>query len=137
MGKYDDIIYLSHNISIKHPRMTVEQRSVQFAPFAALTGYDGQVTETARLTDDKLDINDDAKFILNLKMEILKKNINAKPKIEITYFIKDSRKSGGKYVKCENTVKGIDDYRKVLKMIDGTTIPIDDIIDIDGEIINV
>lgn len=137
MRKYDDIIYLSHNLSIKHPRMTIEQRSAQFAPFAALTGYDGQITETARLTDDKLDINDDAKFILNLKMEILKKNISAKPKIEITYFIKDSRKSGGKYVKCENTVKGIDDYRKVLKMTDGTTIPINDIIDIDGEFINV
>lgn len=57
MGKYDDIIYLSHNISIKHPRMTIEQRSAQFAPFAALTGYGDQVAETAKLIDDKFDIN--------------------------------------------------------------------------------
>ena len=96
MDNYSDIINLSRPVS-KRPRMTLEQRSAQFAPFAALTGYEGQVKETARLTNKKIEINEELKEILNQKIQLIQKKIKEQPQIEITYFIPDSKKDGGKY----------------------------------------
>ena len=96
MNKYDDIINFSRPKS-KHPKMTLEQRSAQFAPFSALTGYEGQIKETARLTDKRLELDEEAKSILDLKIQIIKEKLNQQPKIEITYFVPDNKKDGGKY----------------------------------------
>ena len=96
MDDYSDIINLSRPVS-KRPRMTLEQRSAQFAPFAALTGYEGQVKETARLTNKKIEINEELKEILNKKIQLIQKKIKEQPQIEITYFIPDSKKDGGRY----------------------------------------
>lgn len=131
MNDYSDIINLSRPVS-KRPRMTLEQRSAQFAPFAALTGYEGQVKETARLTNKKIEINEELKEILNQKIQLIQKKIKEQPQIEITYFIPDSKKDGGKYETVTNSVKKIDTYKGEIILIDGTTIAIDEIIDINS-----
>ena len=131
MDNYSDIINLSRPVS-KRPRMSLEQRSAQFAPFAALTGYKGQVKETARLTNKKIEINEELKEILNKKIQLIQKKIKEQPQIEITYFIPDSKKDGGKYETVTNSVKKIDTYKGEIILIDGTTIAIDEIIDINS-----
>ena len=131
MDDYSDIINLSRPVS-KRPRMSLEQRSAQFAPFAALTGYEGQVKETARLTDKRIELNEELKEILNQKIQLIQKKIKEQPQIEITYFIPDSKKDGGKYETVTNSVKKIDTYKGEIILIDGTTIAIDEIIDINS-----
>ncbi len=92
MGKYDDIINLPHFVSKKHPQMSLYQRSAQFAPFAALVGYDEAIEETARLTDKKIELSDGEIEIINSKLQEIKEIIDNKPQIEITYFVPDSKK---------------------------------------------
>ena len=94
--KYKDIINLPHHTSSKHPRMSIQNRAGQFAPFAALNGYSDAVKETARLTDDRIDLDDSIKLILNDKLNYLvsTKDILAK----FIYFVYDKKKKGGKYV---------------------------------------
>ena len=133
MGKYDDIINLSRPVS-KRPKMTLEQRSAQFAPFAALTGYEGQVKETARLTDKRIEINEELKLLLNLKLQLIQEKIKEQPEITITYFIPDNKKEGGMYTTITNSVKKIDMYKNEIVLIDWNTISINEIIDINGEI---
>ena len=133
MDTYSDIINLSRPVS-KRPRMSLEQRSAQFAPFAALTGYEGQVKETARLTNKKIEINEELKEILNKKIQLNQKKIKEQPQIEITYFIPDSKKDGGKYEIICNTIQKIDMYTNEFVMLDGTRININDIIDIQGNL---
>lgn len=133
MNDYSDIINLSRPVS-KRPQMSLEQRSAQFAPFAALTGYEGQVKETARLTNKRIEINEELKEILNQKIRLIQEKIKEQPQIEITYFIPDSKKEGGKYKTVTNSVKKIDTYKNEIILIDGTTIAIDEIIDINSEI---
>lgn len=133
MDNYSDIINLSRPVS-KRPRMSLEQRSAQFAPFAALTGYEGQVKETARLTNKKIEINEELKEILDLKIQLIQKKIKEQPQIEITYFIPDSKKDGGKYEIICNTIQKIDMYTNEFVMLDGTRININDIIDIQGNL---
>ena len=133
MDNYSDIINLSRPVS-KRPRMSLEQRSAQFAPFAALTGYEGQVKETARLTDKRIELNEELKEILDLKIQLIQKKIKEQPDVTITYFIPDDKKQGGKYKTVTNSVKKIDTYKNEIILIDGTTIAIDEIIDINSEI---
>lgn len=133
MDNYSDIINLSRPVS-KRPRMSLEQRSAQFAPFAALTGYKCQVKETARLTNKKIEINEELKEILNKKIQLIQKKIKEQPQIEITYFIPDSKKDGGKYEIICNTIQKIDMYTNEFVMLDGTRININDIIDIQGNL---
>ena len=135
MKKYDEIINRSRPKS-KHPQMTLEQRSAQFAPFAALTGYEGQIKETARLTDKRLELDEEAKSILDTKIQIIKEKIAQQPQIEITYFIPDKQKEGGKYVTIENKIKKINPYTNEIIMVDKTNIKIDEIINIQGNIFN-
>lgn len=133
MNDYSDIINLSRPVS-KRPKMTLEQRSAQFAPFAALTGYESQVKETARLTDKRIEINEELKLLLNLKLQLIQEKIKEQPEITITYFIPDNKKEGGMYTTITNSVKKIDMYKNEIVLIDGTTIAINEIIDINGEI---
>ena len=89
MGKYDNIINLPHHISSKHPRLSMEQRAAQFAPFAALTGYGDSIKETARLTDTRIELNEEEKEMLNIKLQELKSKISTMPQVTITYFVPD------------------------------------------------
>ena len=133
MGNYDDIINLKRQIS-KHPKMSLYQRSAQFAPFAALTGYEGQVKETARLTDRRIELDEEMKLILDLKIQVIKEMLSDNPEVEITYFIPDTRKDGGKYVTIINNVKKIDSYNEHIIMQNNLKIEIKEIININSNI---
>lgn len=133
MGNYDDIINLHRPIS-KHPQMSLYQRSAQFAPFAALTGYEGQVKETARLTDRRIELDEEMKLILDMKIQIINEMLSNKPEIEVTYFIPDGRKDGGRYETIINNVKKVDNYNEQIIMKNGLRIDIKEIIEITGDI---
>ena len=130
MGKYDDIINLPHHISSKHPRLSMEQRAAQFAPFAALTGYGDSIKETARLTDNRIELNEEEKEMLNIKLQELKNKVSIMPQVTITYFVPDVKKAGGEYITKINKLKKIDEYKKIIILDDKTIIPIDEIIEI-------
>ena len=130
MGKYDDIINLPHHISKTHPRLSMEQRAAQFAPFAALTGYGDSIKETARLTDNRIELNEEEKENINIKLQELKSKISTMPQVTITYFVPDVKKAGGEYITKMNRLKKIDEYKKTIILDDKTIIPINEVIEI-------
>lgn len=131
---YDDIIHLPHHVSVAHPQMAAIDRAAQFSPFAALTGYDAAVKETARLTDERAELDEYMKDALSNKLQITADRLKEHPEIAITYFKPDEKKEGGSYITSMGAVKKIDKYERVVVMTDGTVISIDEIISIEGEI---
>lgn len=133
-NKYDHIINLPHHMSEKRPRMPMIDRAAQFAPFAALTGYDDAVKETGRLTDDVIYLPEHIKLDINDKLRMIMEFIEDHPEVSITYFVPDSKKSGGAYTTVTGIVKSVEEYEKTVILTDKTAIPIDRIYAIDGEI---
>lgn len=131
---YDDIIHLPHHVSTIHPHMPVSDRAAQFSPFAALTGYDAAVKETARLTDERAELDENAKAVLDEKFRMLQEVLSRHPKITVTYFQQDEKKSGGAYVSVTEHVKKIDIYGQFLLMEDGVKIPLKEIFNMQGEV---
>ena len=129
MSNYDDIINLNRPIS-KHPKQSIESRASQFAPFAALVGYDKQVKETARQTTNKIEIDVGLKEILNNKLNYLNEHLKENIEVSITYFIKDSKKDGGKYITEVGIVKKINNVEHSIKLINNKVILMNDIINI-------
>ena len=127
MNEYDDIINLPHHQSKKHNHMSNYQRAAQFAPFAALTGYDAAIDETARLTDKKLELSEEQQEYLNQQIQLLIERISEKPTVEIIYFVPDERKSGGEYVTVTGDVRRVDDYNREIVFTNGLTVKIDDV----------
>lgn len=125
--RYADIIDLPHHTSSKRPRMSRENRAAQFSPFAALTGYDAEIKETARLTDEKLELDEDRVNDINSKLQYIRDHIDEKPEISVEYFIPDEKKSGGAYVTVSGTVRIIDEYERSVVFGDGRRIAVDDI----------
>lgn len=134
---YDDIINLPHYEPKYHKRMSIESRAAQFAPFSALVGYDEEVKETARLTSTRIEIDESLKSILNEKLNIIKNHIKEKPFITFTYFVYDSKKSGGEYIDLSGYVRRIDENNNNIILTDKTTIPIEEIINIRGNIFDI
>ena len=132
-GQYDDIIHLPHHVSKTRPQMSMTDRAAQFSPFSALTGYDETIHETARLTDKEIIMTDEALSILNLKFNVLLDKLSEKPEISITYFEPDTKKSGGEYVTVNGVIKKIDELQRVLILTDQRKIPMNNILNIDGE----
>lgn len=132
--EYDDIITLPHHVSETRPRMSQRDRAAQFSPFAALTGYDSEIKETARLTDEKLELDDYAISRIDSCLQILIDNAQERPTISITFFKADERKSGGAYVTVSGDFRRIDESNRMVVLTDGTTIPIEDIYTIEGNI---
>lgn len=129
-NSYDDIINLPHHISLKHKHMPLIDRAAQFAPFAALTGYEDEVRETARIVDAKIDFTEEKKEDINKKLNEIKSGLQSKPLVEIVYFCRDERKDGGKYIRITETVRKIDEYNKFIFMSDGTKIEFNNIADV-------
>lgn len=130
MDEYDDIINLPHHVSKNHRQMPMEMRAAQFAPFAALTGYDAVINETARLTDQQVELEDYDNERLNRKYAELIENISEHPVITVSYFKPDKRKGGGAYVSKTGHIKKVDTYEQLMIMEDGTAIPLAAIVDI-------
>lgn len=136
MGKYDDIINLPHHVSKKHPQMSLHDRAAQFAPFAALTGYDEEVREVSRITDQFHPLESKKKEEINQKLCILQEIQYEHPLISICYFVPDNRKKGGHYEEVTEGVRKLDVVNEKLIMIDGTVICFKHIKEINGDIFN-
>ena len=137
MNKYDDIINLPHYESKTRKRMSLEARSAQFAPFAALTGYDDKVKETARRTDKRIELSDEEYNIINTKLQIIKEHIKEQPEINFVIFVKDKLKDGGKYEEVNGKVRVIDEVNDEIILVDKRKILLKNIYDINGEIIKI
>ena len=134
--KYDDIINLPHHTSPTRPRMAMIDRAAQFSPFAALTGYDVAVKEIARLTENRIELDEYQKSALNDRLQIVQESLTDTPVISITYFVPDERKSGGAYCTETGIIKKIDYYERTVIMRSGTHISRDEIIVIKGDFFN-
>lgn len=135
--KYDDIINLPRHVSPKRSPMAIINRAAQFSPFAALAGYDTAIKEAARLTDERIELDENMKEALNNRLQILASELKSDKsdrEVEITYFRPDEKKSGGAYVKVIGRAKKIDTYRGHIIMADHIVVPINDIIKIEGKI---
>ena len=133
-SKYGDIINLPHHVSSTRPQMSMIDRAAQFSPFAALTGYDAAIKETGRLTDEKIEMDEEALNILNMKFQVLVDSMDDEPEVTFTYFKPDERKAGGAYLTASGVVKKIDDFERMIVMRNGTKIPMDDVLDFDIEV---
>lgn len=136
-GLYDDIIYLPHHVSVTRPHMALIDRAAQFSPFAALTGHEGAIKETARVTEDRVELDEDVKAALSDKLQIIADRIEESPEISITYFKPDGKKKGGSYITVIKAVRHINEYERVVLLRDGTLIPIDEITSIEGRVFEV
>ena len=136
MENYDDIINLPHHVSKKHPQMSLHDRAAQFAPFAALTGYDEEVREVSRITDQFHPLESKKKEEINQKLCILQEIQYEHPLISIYYFVPDNRKKGGYYEEMTEGVRKLDVVNEKLIMIDGTVICFKHIKEINGDIFN-
>ena len=128
--KYDDIINLPHHVSKVHPRMAIQNRAAQFASFSALTGYDSELRESVRITDKKIELEEEVKEGLNRKLQKIKANIQDRLNVNFTYFIKDKTKDGGAYIKTYGVVNKIDEDNKIIILDTKEEIPIDDILEV-------
>ena len=135
--KYDDIINLPHHVSAKHPQMGLLDRAAQFSPFAALTGHEDSIRETARRTEEFLELEEDKKEQLDEKIHVLQENLWKKPEIIVTYFVPDEKKDGGAYVTHRGRIRKIDTYRHRLLFEDGTDVCMQYIFEIDGEMFGI
>ena len=132
--RYDDIIDLPHYEPKNHPRMSRLARAAQFSPFAALTGFDGYISEEGRLTDRRCELDENEKSFLDVKLRILEDLPGDTPEVTFTLFIPDKTKSGGKYVTRTGKFKKIDRDREKIILEDGTSFPVGDVCDVDSGI---
>ena len=130
VNKYEDIIDRPHHTSTTRAQMPISDRAAQFSPFAALTGYDDAVKETARLTESWVELDEGSKMLLNGRLQELKEHLKEQPEVTVTYFRPDARKAGGSYVTITGKVKKINEYERLIIFTDGSFIPIDRIYDI-------
>ena len=129
-NNYDDIINLPHPEPKKHPRMSMENRAAQFSPFAALTGHNEAIKETERLTDSKIELDQDAIEEINRKLMWIKDNIQSSPQATVTYFVSDSKKAGGKYITATVNIVRIDEIDNAIVTEGGTKIAVHNILDL-------
>lgn len=132
-GKYDDMLQLPHHVSASRKPMAMTARAAQFAPFAALSGYDAEVQEAGRLTDRPIEPDEYEKEALNARLRLLARHLWEKWVVSLVFFQPDERKAGGAYVTRTGTVKKLYETERLLTLTDGTVIPLDDLIALDGE----
>ena len=131
---YEDIVDLPHHVSPTRPQMSRADRAAQFSSFAALTGHDAAVRETARLTASRIETAEDKRQELDLKQQLLAQVLPSHPEVTVTYFVPDSRKAGGAYITANGRLKRIDSRKRILLLEDHTEIPIDDVLELESPI---
>ena len=131
---YEDIVNLPSHISKKHPQPTMMDRAARFAPFAAITGYEEMVLEEARVTEERIDLDEGTLSLLNEKLNMIQEFLDEEPEVTITYFEPDKKKSGGAYVNITGIVKRIDEYEHFVIMTDGKKIRIEDIFALESDL---
>lgn len=136
MSDYSDIIDLEYKKSTKHPHMSNYDRAAQFAPFAALTGFASAINETGRKVDKKIILNDDQRLKIDSMLNIIKDKINENIEVNVVYFIKDTKKDGGKYIRKNGVIRRIDEVTKKLVFKDKEVISIKDILSISSQVLD-
>ena len=134
MGNYDDIIDLPHHVSETHPPMSRADRAAQFSPFAALTGYDAAVRESARVTEQRIELDEGVKAELNARLNCILEHLSEHPQVSITYFMPDEKKSGGAYRTVNGAVRKLDSFATTLTLVDGTVVPMEEMIHVEGNL---
>lgn len=127
MDCYDDIINLSHYRSPNRKPMPMENRAAQFAPFAALSGHDEAIAETARITAERIELTNEEK--LEVEKAVVR-SYETHSTVTIVYYCPDTVKSGGSYRQHTGIVKKIDAYEKSIRLTDGTTLKLEDLISV-------
>ena len=130
--RYDDIINLPRHVSKTHPPMSRMGRAAQFSPFAALTGYGDAVKETARLTEDRIELDESRRAVLEERLQILLALKGRKPEVSVTWFQPDGKKAGGRYLTHTGFLQKYDEQERLLVMEDGTRIPLDEVRNVEG-----
>ena len=133
---YEDIVNLPHHVSRRHPAMPLHGRAAQFAPFAALTGYEEVIDETARPTEERRELADDARALLDMHLKLLAAHLAEQPWVTVTYFVPDQRKQGGRYLRVTGRLLAIMRSEQALRLADGTAIPIHELYAIDSPLLD-
>lgn len=131
---YEDIVNLPPHISKRHPQPSMMDRAARFAPFAAITGYEEMVLEEARVTEERIDLDEGALSLLNEKLNMIQDFLDEEPEVTITYFEPDKKKPGGAYASATGTVKRIDEYEHLVILTDGKKIRIEDIYALESDL---
>lgn len=133
---YDNIIEIEYPFKLKRGRMDMSNRAAQFSGFKALSEYDSEIAEAARLTEKKIELDDSAKDFLNIRLQIIKERISNSeyPLVNIVYFIPDEEKAGGKYVDLIIRINEVDEYTKSIRTTQGLIIPIEDVYRLEGKL---
>ncbi len=128
--RYDDIINLPHPVSKNHAAMPMTERAAQFSPFAALTGYGDAVAETARLTQERIELDESRKLQIGAVLARARERIREQPEAVLVYFLQDALKEGGSYVTVLGRIRKIDELAQTLSLADGTRIPMADLVEL-------
>lgn len=134
MGKYDDMLHMEHPTSKRHPRMSLSDRAAQFSPFAALTGHNAAIRETARLTDSRIELAEDRRSLLNDRLQIAAAFAGTDEQFSFTYFVPDGKKDGGSYRTCTGAVRKIDPVCGFIELRDRIRIPIESVTEVSGSL---
>ena len=129
-GPYDDIIHLSRPVPKKHPPMPLTKRAAQFLPFAALSGFEGEIAEAARLTEAARSLGEDALAALDERLALLRQRLPDQPEITLTRFVPDEKKAGGHYETLTGQVRRLDEIDRALILTDGTKVDLDAIVEL-------
>ena len=132
--KYSDIRHIAYPLPGNRKRMAMIDRAAQFSPFAALVGYEDTIEETARLTDSRIELDENEKYILDLRQQQLLHFIERRPEIRVTYFVTDDLKEGGKYVTITGYLRSILPHCRTMTLVDGRVIALDDVFYLDSPI---
>ena len=133
-GPYDDIINLPHPTSQRHPRMPVRDRAAIFSPFAALSGHGAAIAETARLTERRMELDEDSRAELDRKQAVLLEHMDEQPEITVTWFQPDEKKDGGAYLTATGRLKKLRELERLLVLADGAEIPLEDVVALESGI---
>ena len=129
---YRDILHMPRPTQYARPPMSRQDRAAQFAPFAALTGHDAAIGETARITQQRRQLTEDVREQLDRKQQILQNHAWDHPPVTVRYFQADSKKAGGSYQTVTGHLRGVDCYKRLLRLTEGTEIPLDDIVELNS-----
>ena len=133
-GPYDDIINLPHPTSTRHPRMPIRDRAAIFSPFAALSGHGAAIAETARLTEQKIELDEDTKAELDRRQAVLLEHMDERPELTVTWFQRDEKKDGGAYLTTTGRLKKLRELERILVLTDGTEISLEDVVTLESDI---
>ena len=133
-GPYDDIINLPHPTSQRHPRMPIRDRAAIFSPFAALSGHGAAIAETARLTERRIELDEDTRAELDRRQAALMEHMDEQPEVTVTWFQPDEKKDGGAYLTATGRLKKFRELERALLLADGTEIPMEDVVALESGI---